>query len=132
MSTNKTAINRARIHRINAERSALEAQRRRYHESLIEEYQPVGALEVDLVQALADTAWRLKQVLPLETQILSLGLTSGASPATIAAFLNRQLHAVSNLSLHSERLTDQFIETERMLRKIKAERSDSRSRAYQR
>src|SRR5579863_5640731 len=44
------------------------------------EYNPKGATESHLVQALADTSWRLNRVAALETNLLTLGVTSGANP----------------------------------------------------
>src|SRR5271163_2464885 len=43
--------------------------------SFTDEYHPVGATEAHLVQALADTSWRLNRVAALETNLLLLGST---------------------------------------------------------
>ncbi len=42
--------------------------------SFADEYQPIGATEQHLVQALADAAWRLNRVASLETNLLTLGM----------------------------------------------------------
>ena len=50
----------------------------RHLESFTDEYQPSGATEANLVQALADTSWRLNRVAALETNLLTLGVTHAA------------------------------------------------------
>jgi hypothetical protein len=52
----------------------------RHLESFTDEYDPKGATEAHLVQALADTSWRLNRVAALETNLLSLGVASGSGP----------------------------------------------------
>jgi len=41
-------------------------------QSFAAEYDPKGATEANLVQALADTSWRLNRVAALETNLLTL------------------------------------------------------------
>src|SRR5271170_381717 len=85
-------------------------------QSFTEEYLPKGATEDHLVQALADTSWRLNRVAALETNLLTLGVTSPLSPITgaprqiqdafaIVSALESQSKALSNLSMHSQRLS---------------------------
>ena len=100
--------------------------------SFEDEYNPQGATETNLVQALADTSWRLNRVASLETNLLTLGMTH-ASPITdapqqiqdamsIAAALESQSKALSNLSLHSQRLSRQFERTAAQLRDLQKTR----------
>ena len=103
-----------------------------------DEYHPHGATESHLVQALADTAWRLNRVAALETNLLSLGMAH-ASPFTdapqqvqdamsIVAALESQSKALANLSMHSQRLSRQFERTViqlRELQKIRRTREES-------
>ncbi len=102
-------------------------------EAYTEEYDPQGATEDDLVQSLADTAWRLNRVAALETNLLSLGIASDLSPVTnappqvrdafaIVAALESQSKALSNLSMHSQRLSRQFERTVTQLRDLQATR----------
>jgi len=97
-------------------------------ESFTGEYHPRGATEANLVQALADTSWRLNRVAALETNLLTLGMAH-ASPFTdapqqvqdamaIVASLESQSKALSNLSLHSQRLSRQFERTVAQLRDL--------------
>jgi hypothetical protein len=96
------------------------------------EYNPKGATEAHLVQALADTSWRLNRVAALETNLLTLG-TINPSPIadapsqvqdalSIVAALESQSKALSNLSLHSQRLSRQFERTVIQLRDLQKAR----------
>ena len=102
------------------------------------EYTPQGATEANLVQALADTSWRLNRVAALETNLLTLGATT-ASPLTgapdqiqdamsIVAALESQSKALSNLSLHSARLSRQFERTVAQLRDLQKTRRSHEER----
>ncbi len=96
--------------------------------SFSDELRPVGVIELNLVQALADCSWRLNRVAALETNLLTLGMTS-ATPnldatqqiqdamSTVGA-LESQSKALSNLSLHSQRLSRQFERTVNQLREL--------------
>jgi len=102
-------------------------------ESFTDEYNPKGATEANLVQALADTSWRLNRVAALETNLLTLGIASDLRPITgapqqiqdamsIVAALESQSKALSNLSLHSQRLSRQFERTVTQLRDLQKTR----------
>jgi hypothetical protein len=99
--------------------------------SFTDEYHPQGATEAHLVQALADTSWRLNRVAAQETNLLSLGLdhpTTIEAPTqiqdamSIAAALESQSKALSNLSMHSQRLSRQFERTVTQLRDLQQTR----------
>jgi hypothetical protein len=97
--------------------------------SFKDEYQPNGTTEATLVQFLAETAWRLHRVAALETNFLTLGITHSTSyianapeqiqdALAIAATLEKHSRALSNLSLHSQRLSRQFERTLVQLRDL--------------
>jgi hypothetical protein len=97
------------------------------------EYHPQGATEAHLVQALADTSWRLNRVAALETNLLTLGISSGFSlhagasqeiqdAMSIVAALESQSKALANLSMHSQRLSRQFERTVAQLRDLQKTR----------
>jgi hypothetical protein len=100
--------------------------------SFTDEYHPKGATESNLVQALADTSWRLNRVAALETNLLMLGMTHDApnidapqqvqDAMSIVASLESQSKALSNLSLHSQRLSRQFERTVAQLRDLQKSR----------
>jgi hypothetical protein len=92
------------------------------------EYNPQGATEAHLVQALADTSWRLNRVAALETNLLTLGISHGTpftdapqqiqDAMSIVAALESQSKALSNLSMHGQRLSRQFERTVTQLRDL--------------
>ncbi len=95
-------------------------------QSFTDEYAPKGATESNLVQALADTSWRLNRVAALETNLLTLGIANGGNPIddamSIVAALESQSKALSNLSMHSQRLSRQFERTVAQLRDLQKTR----------
>jgi hypothetical protein len=100
--------------------------------SFTDEYHPEGATEAHLVQALADTSWRLNRVAALETNLLTLGITTGSGhmdapqqiqdAMSIVAALESQSKALANLSMHSQRLSRQFERTVTQLRELQKSR----------
>jgi len=91
-------------------------------ESFVDEYNPAGATEQHLVQALADASWRLNRAAALESNLLSLAATGDA--LAVAASLESQCKALANLSMHSQRLSRQFERTVTQLRALQATRRD--------
>jgi hypothetical protein len=105
--------------------------------SFTDEYRPQGPTEAHLVQALADTSWRLNRVAALETNLLTLGVTH-VSPITgapeqiqdamsIVAALESQSKALANLSMHTQRLSRQFERTVTLLRELQKTRQSHQS-----
>jgi hypothetical protein len=99
--------------------------------SFTDEYHPQGATEAHLVQALADTSWRMNRVAALESNLLTLGVTHptgiDAPPQiqdamSIVAALESQSKALANLSMHSQRLSRQFERTVMQLRDLQKTR----------
>jgi hypothetical protein len=106
--------------------------------SFTDEYHPQGATEAHLVQALADTSWRLNRVAAQETNLLTLGLQNptaiDAPPQiqdamSIAAALESQSKALANLSMHSQRLSRQFERTVTQLRDLQQTRRAQEKKA---
>jgi hypothetical protein len=83
----------------------------RHVASYAAEYSPAGETESQLVQALADAAWRLNRVVALEAQIFS-----GDGDAIA------KTKALANLSLHSQRLSRQFQSAGAELRELQTTR----------
>ena len=108
-------------------------QYQRHLKSFTDEYDPQGATEAHLVQALADTAWRLNRVAALEANLLTFAAANqpdlfADAPAqvqdamAIAVSLEGQSKALANLSLHSQRLSRQFEKTVTQLRELQQTR----------
>ena len=102
-------------------------------ESFTDEYDPQGATEANLVQALADTSWRLNRVAALEANLFTLAAARYPNPLedapsqiqdamAIAAALESQAKGLTNLSIHSQRLSRQFERTAAQLREIQETR----------
>jgi hypothetical protein len=101
--------------------------------SFTDEYHPQGATEAHLVQALADTSWRMNRVAALETNILTLAAARepnavSDAPAEVqgalalASCFENQSKALANLSLHTQRLSRQFERTVAQLRDLQKSR----------
>jgi hypothetical protein len=97
----------------------------RHLESFATECKPKGPIEAHLVQALADTSWRINRVAALETNLLNLAAVGeGIEDAlAIAASLESQSKALANLSMHSQRLSRQFERTVDKLHELQKIRS---------
>jgi hypothetical protein len=105
----------------------------RHVQSFTGEYQPKGATESQLVQSLADTAWRQDRVFALETNLLTHDIIYGDFPnhesthemreaIAIVAALDRHTRALSTLSLHGQRLARQFEKTLALLQQLQSAR----------
>jgi hypothetical protein len=97
------------------------------------EHQPKGATETQLVQALADAAWRLNRVSALEHNLLMFGVVHEdlwfhettyqmREALGVANTLDRHTKALANLSLHGQRLSRQFERTLALLKTLQKER----------
>ena len=90
------------------------------------EYRPEGTTESHLVQALADSAWRLNRIVALEANLLALSAAPHEDPIqaalALAATFETQAKALANLSLHSHRLSRQFERTLDQLRALQKDR----------
>jgi len=102
------------------------------------EHQPKGATETQLVQALADAAWRLNRVSALEHNLLMFGVVHEdlwfhettyqmREALGVANTLDRHTKALANLSLHGQRLSRQFERTLALLQKLQKERRAEQS-----
>ena len=92
----------------------------------VTEYHPKGATEDQLVQSLADSAWRQNRVCALENNLLTLGIENGSdqinTALAIAAALDSQTRALANLSIHGQRLARQFEKTLALLHELQTKR----------
>src|SRR6267143_3280377 len=97
------------------------------------DYKPVGTLEKQLVQSLADTSWRLNRVAALEHNLIALGFDehqnsiSTEHPEAHAALviieaMRDETRALAVLGLHSARLCRIFEKTLQQLKDVQKER----------
>ncbi len=100
---------------------------------LVDQFQPKGALEEQLVQSLGDTTWRLNRVPATEATFLTLAAEDhldsihtneprAAGALALAQAFHHQSHALANISIYEQRLARLFDRTLKQLREIQAER----------
>jgi hypothetical protein len=82
-----------------------------HRRGFFDEYQPATPTETQLTQELADTAWRLKRIPLLESELFS----QNPNPQTL-------IPTLATLGMHSQRLSRQFQKSLDQLREIQAER----------
>jgi hypothetical protein len=103
-------------------------------QSFVNEYHPQGPTESQLVQSLADTAWRQNRAAALETNLITLALEPNqpddqlGTALAIAAALDHQARALSTLSIHTQRLARQFEKTLALLHQIQSTRLEARQK----
>ena len=94
---------------------------------------PVGMVERQLVQSLADTSWRLNRIPALESNLLALGFDEHSNsittehPEAHAALVTieavrDETPALTAISQHGARLSRQFEKTLNQLRELQKER----------
>lgn len=104
-----------------------------FTEKLAADLKPADMIERQLVQSLADTAWRLNRIPALENNLLALGFSehensistehpeAHAALVTIEA-LREQTRTFTALGQHGARLSRQFERTLKQLRELQRER----------
>src|SRR5580704_4792609 len=96
--------------------------------SFTDDLQPVGAIEVNLVQALADTSWRLNRVTAFENNVQAYAVPGSDDPIpggiSVGTALESMSKTLSNLSLYTQRLSRQYEKAERHLRELQKVRKD--------
>jgi hypothetical protein len=99
------------------DRAAYDAHRRGF----FDEYQPTTQTETQLVQEIADTAWRLNRIPSLEAALLD----RAANPPSEQARIDFDIvDAHRALGLHYTRLSRQFQKTVDQLREIQSDRAE--------
>ena len=89
-----------------------------------DEYQPTTPTEIQLVQELADTAWRLNRIPLLEANLLTRATDTRATREPIACDIAEATRALATLGLHGQRLSRQFQKTLDQLRALQTERRE--------
>ena len=107
------------------------------YQKLNQEYfthcKPKGPIEMQLVQVLSDTAWRLNRVTVLENSLLTLGIAEQEASVdtdhpqvltnlAMAKTYREQNPVMANLATHGQQLARLFKETDKQLREVQAER----------
>jgi hypothetical protein len=111
----------------------------RHSQSFLDEYQPKGANETQLVQSLLDTAWQVNRAAAIAINLLTLGLTEmedriranhpEAETGLVLALAYREHdRAYVNIVIQRQRLSRQYERTLAQLRQIQAERRANEQR----
>jgi hypothetical protein len=106
------------------DQAAFDAHRR----SFFDEYQPATPTETQLVQELADTAWRLNRIPALEAALLHRAANPPTEQAGIEFDIVDAHRALATLGLHYTRLSRQFQKSLGTLRDIQAGRAECQRR----
>jgi hypothetical protein len=84
----------------------------RHVKSFTDDCDPKGAIEANLVQSIADTSWRLHRAAASEANLQTISVTgeSDQIQQALAMALAQESHAraLSNLSIHTQRLARQY------------------------
>jgi hypothetical protein len=110
------------------DQAAYDAHRRGF----FDEYQPATPTEAQLVQELADTAWRLNRVPLLEAALLDRAANPPNDQARIDFDIVDAHRALATLGLHYTRLSRQFQKAVDKLREIQAGRREAQERDLKR
>src|SRR6202049_3396285 len=105
----------------------------RHSHSFLDEYQPNGATETQLVQSLIDASWRINRVAAIETNLFSLGITEmedriranhpeAETALAMALAFREHNRAFANIGIYVQRLAGEFERTLLLLRQIQADR----------
>ncbi len=101
-------------------------------QQFLDEYQPQGPTEHQLVQELVDTSWRLNRVPGLESDLLARATNPASEEAAIEFDIVDAHFAIDRLGLYSQRLSRQFQKALAQLRDIQAERRTQHDRDLKR
>jgi len=93
-----------------------------------DEHQPATPTETQLVQELADTAWRINRIPLLEANLLNRAANPPDEEARIAFDIVDAHRLLASLGLHGQRLSRQFQKTLEQLREIQTDRHERERR----
>jgi hypothetical protein len=87
-----------------------------------EELAPVGMLEEQLSQSLADAQWRLNQIRALQSNIFATETAAFADAPVVTAHRSPRYAGALSFSLYEQRLAHQFHQNLQLLRELQSER----------
>jgi hypothetical protein len=100
----------------------------RHCAEFFDEHQPATPTETQLVQELADTAWRINRIPLLEADLLTRAANPPNEQARIAFDIVDAHRLLASLGLHGQRLSRQFQKTVTQLREIQRDRREREQR----
>jgi hypothetical protein len=107
----------------------------RFRKRFLDDLQPQGIIEVQLVQTLTDSSWRLNCARAYETNLLTLGAEEQAADIKVddpeiqdalatAKSYRVQSSALASISMHEQRVSREFHRTLKELRETQAARRE--------
>ena len=104
-----------------------------FTQQIFDDLKPVGFLEKQFAQIIADTSWRLHRIPALENNLIALGFhehsnrISTEHPEAHAALviieaMREQTRALNSISVHGERLSRQLQRTLKQLQNLQSQR----------
>jgi hypothetical protein len=102
-----------------------------HRRQFMEEYQPATATEIQLVQELIDTSWRINRIPLLEANLLSRAENPPNEQAAIDFDIVDAHRLIASINLQGTRLSRQFQKTLDKLREIQEDRRDRERRDLQ-
>ncbi len=99
-----------------------------HRRGFFDEYQPATPTETQLVQEIADTAWRINRIPFLEAELLDRAANSPSEQARIDFDIVDAHRNLATLGLHYTRLSRQFQKAVDQLREIQSERHREQER----
>jgi hypothetical protein len=102
------------------DQAAYETHRRAF----FDQYQPATPTETQLVQEIADTAWRINRIPALEAALLDRAANPPSDQARIDFDIVDAHRALATLGMHYQRLSRQFQKTLDTIREIQSERAE--------
>jgi hypothetical protein len=97
-------------------------------QSFTDHLKPVGPIEANLVQSLADCSWRMNRVAAFENNVQAYAVPGGDDPIpggiSVGTAVESMAKTLANLSLHTQRLSRQFERTEKQLRELQKIRQE--------
>ena len=104
------------------------AEYQRHSRRFFDENKPATAIETQLTQELADTAWRLNRIPRLEAALLDRAANPPSEQARIEFDIVDAHRALATLGLHYQRLSRQFQKVLDHLREIQSDRAERERR----
>jgi hypothetical protein len=101
-----------------------------FRESVFDDMQPQGTMEMLLVEKIINYAWRLRRAVQAEAIFLQAGLTAKWSPKTLDSFFSgADAKKIHNISRYETTIEKHFYRSLKELREVQAIRRTNESNA---
>jgi hypothetical protein len=102
-----------------------------FRENILDDLQPIGAMEILLVEKIVNYAWRLRRAVQAETIFLEAGLTNKWNPMTLDSFFGgADSKKIQNISRYETTIEKHFYRSLKELREVQAIRRTKESNEH--